>query len=75
MGTVTARVIDQRGVLLPACTGHTQADLAVMVGAGVDPWTVQPREHPVRCSCGTSTWNVAGGCDHGHYEPPRGCRR
>lgn len=56
-------------------TGHTPSDEHVLRHFGVDPSTVQPREHAVACMrCGEKTWNLAGLC-HVHYEAPGVVRR
>ena len=49
---------------------HTPMDRSTLLAAGVDPSTVQPREHDVACAvCMVGTWNLSGYCDS-HYVPP-----
>lgn len=51
--------------------GHTRRDADELYAAGIDPATTQPREWPVRCLCGVSTFNVSARCDRlGCYQPP-----
>lgn len=55
--------------------GHTAADTAALISAGVDPAVTQPREHAVRCVIRIrETWHQMGCCDR-HYTPPAACRR
>lgn len=54
---------------------HTPADLRALTSARVDPNTVQPREHAVRCvECREATWNIAGYCLR-HYRQPAAVTR
>ncbi len=44
---------------------HTRSDLARFTRDGVDPRSVQPREHSVPCRvCRKDTWNVSALCDN-----------
>jgi len=55
--------------------GHTAADAAALISAGIEPAVTQPREHAVRCViCLRETWHQMGYCDS-HYVLPAACRR
>ena len=54
-------------------SGHTAADFDTLLRAGVDPFTVQPRERETVCSCGETTWNISASCDL-HYVAPSNAR-
>jgi len=47
--------------------GHTDRDAAALGDEAAAK--TQPREHDVRCFCGTKTAHQAGFCD-AHYQPP-----
>ena len=52
-------------------TGHTDRDVAALGETAAA--RTQPREHQVRCFCGTKTSHQAGFCD-AHYQPPAQCQ-